>query len=206
MTKFSVLGLAAGASAAALSIPPLKIPTGAPKLDINIFNTHEIHTLSLADISEMVANQTDAPTPQPEFSTFAAAATCSSTRTRMEWHDSSDQTKQNYVDAVKCMLSKPSAGNYPGAKNRYEDFVQVHQTVTDNVHNNRKFIVWHRAFLWAFEQTMRDECGFNDNIPWFDETKFAGRFSQSSIFSSRWLGGINLHGNCVTDGVSVHKH
>ncbi|KAL1597169.1 hypothetical protein SLS60_008751 [Paraconiothyrium brasiliense] len=199
MTKFTLLGLAAGASAAVLSIPSLPIPTGAPKLDVNIFNTHEIHTLSLADISEMVANQNDTA-PEPEFGTFAAAATCSSVRVRTEWHDSSDTTKQNFVNGIKCLLGKASKGSYPGSKNRYEDFVQVHQTVTDNVHNNRKFIVWHRAFLWAFEQVLRDECGFTDTIPWFDETKYAGRFSQSSIFSDKWLGAINLGGNCVTNG------
>lgn len=204
MTKFSLLGFAAGASAAALSIPALNIPTGAPKLDLHVFNTHEIHTLSLADITQMVANQSDAPGPAPDFSTFAAGATCGTTRTRVEWHDSTDTQKQNYVNAMKCMFSRDSAGNYPGSKNRYEDFVQVHQTVTDNVHNNRKFIVWHRAFLWAWEQVLRDECGFTDSLLWFDETKWSGRFSQSSIFSSNWLGAINLGGNCVTDGVSTH--
>jgi tyrosinase len=98
------------------------------------------------------------------------------------------------------LFGKPSKGNYPGSKNRYEDFVQVHQVVTDNVHNNRKFIVWHRAFLWAFEQVLQDECGYTDGVLWFDETKWAGKYSQSSIFSSKWFGGINIGGNCVTDG------
>lgn len=201
MTKFAVLtaALAAGTAAAPASLADI-IPTGAPKLFPSLFETHEIHTLSLSDIVDMVANQTDVEIPMPEFDTFAAAATCSKIKTRTEWHDSSDTTKQNFVNGVKCMLSKPSKGNYPNSKNRYEDFVQVHQVVTDTVHNNRKFIVWHRAFLWAFEKTMEQECNFNDAIPWFDETKFAGRFSQSSIFSSRWLGGINLGGNCVSDG------
>lgn len=203
MTKFTFLTAALAVGASAVPAKRATIPTGAPKLAPAKFETHEIHTLSLSDITDMIANQTDVVIPTPEFSTFAAAATCSSIKVRTEWHDTSDTVKQNFVNGVKCLLAAPSKGNYAGSKNRYEDFVQVHQTVTDNVHNNRKFIVWHRAFLWAFEQVLQDECGFKDPLPWFDETKFAGKFSQSSIFSSKWLGAINLGGNCVTDGVSA---
>jgi tyrosinase len=204
MAKFTLLGLAAAGSVAALNIPlphiSISIPTGAPKIPIKAFETLHSITLSLKDISAMVANQTDGPGPETEFTPFAAQAACSSVKTRVEWHDSSDQTKQNFVDGVKCLLGKSSKGGYPGSKNRYEDFVQVHQSVTDNVHNNRKFIVWHRAFLWTFEQVLRNECGFTDSVPWFDESKFAGRFAQSSIFSKKWLGSIGINGNCVTDG------
>jgi len=199
MTKLSAFtALVAGASAA--SLPVFNPFTGAPKLDPKVFETKPIHTISLTDIVELVRNQTDAPKPEAQFGTFAAAATCSNPRVRVEWDDSTDTQKQNYVNALKCMLGRPSKGNYPGSKNRYEDFVQVHQAVTDNVHNNRKFMVWHRAFLWAFDETLRSECGFTDSLLWFDETKYPGRFSQSSVFSSRWLGAINLGGNCVTDG------
>lgn len=206
MTKFSFLTAALAAGAAAVPAKRADIPTGAPKLTpISKFETHEIMTLSLADITQMVENQTDVVIPAPEFGTFAAGDACSSVKTRTEWHDSSDTTKQNFVNGIKCLLAAPSKGNFPGSKNRYEDFVQVHQTNTDNVHNNRKFIVWHRAFLWAFEQVLKDECGFTDAVPWFDETKFAGKYSQSSIFSAKWLGAINLGGNCVSNGVSIYQ-
>lgn len=200
MTKFAFFTAALAAGASAATIPTKPIPTGAPKLNPAAFETTEIHTLSLADITEMVLNQTKPPEVEPQFSTFATAATCTNPKVRTEWHQTSDTTKQNFVNGIKCLLGKASKGGYPGSKNRYEDFVQVHQAVTDNVHNNRKFIVWHRAFLWAFEKVLEDECGFTDALPWFDETKYAGRFSQSSIFSSQWLGAINLGGNCVTNG------
>lgn len=205
MTKFSLLTAALAAGAAAVPAKRADIPTGAPKLDLHKYETHEIHMLSLSDITEMIQNQTNVVIPQPEFTPFAGQATCSQTRNRVEWHDSSDTQKQNYVNAVKCLFGKPSKGGYAGSKNRYEDFVQVHQSVTDNVHNNRKFIVWHRAFLWAFEQVLRDECSFTDSLLWFDETKYTGRFQDSSIFSSKWLGGINIGGNCVSDGVRVFE-
>ena len=204
MAKLTILTAALAASAAAV---PAKrgIPTGAPKILPSLFETHEIHTLSLADITEMISNQTNVVVPEPEFNPFAGQATCSSVKVRTEWHQTSDTTKQNFVNGVKCLLGKPSKGGFSGSKNRYEDFVQVHQSVTDNVHNNRKFIVWHRAFLWAFEQVMKNECGFNDAIPWFDETKFSGNYAASSVFSSKWLGSINVGGDCVRDGVSKYE-
>lgn len=202
MGKFALMTAALAAGASAATIPTKPIPTGAPKLDLHAFESMPVHTISLSEITDMVLNQVLPPKPELMFSTMATAATCSNPKVRTEWHQTTDQTKQNFVDSLKCLLGKPSKGNYPGSKNRYEDFVQVHQVVTDNVHNNRKFIVWHRAFLWAFEQTLEEECGFTEGVPWFDETKYAGRYSQSSIFSSKWFGGINLHGNCVSDGVS----
>ncbi|KAJ4290193.1 hypothetical protein N0V90_010408 [Kalmusia sp. IMI 367209] len=195
MAKFAFLAaFLAGASAAVL--PRADIPTGAPKLPLSAFETKPVHMLSLEELVALVNNGTQ---QGPKFDGMGIAATCTSSRTRPEWHSTSDAVKQKFVDAIKCMLRNPSKG-YPGAQNRYEDFVQVHQTVADNVHNNRKFIVWHRAYLWAFEEALRGECGYTESIPWFDETKYAGKFSQSSIFSSKWFGAINLAGNCVSDG------
>ncbi|KAK3201173.1 hypothetical protein GRF29_213g1271195 [Pseudopithomyces chartarum] len=200
MAKLTFLTAALAAGAAAVPAKRANIPTGAPKIALSLFETHEMHFLTLSDITEMITNQTDVVIPAPEFNPFAGQATCSSVKVRTEWHQTSDTTKQNFVNGLKCLLGKPSKGGFSGSKNRYEDFVQVHQSVTDNVHNNRKFIVWHRAFLWAFEQVLQNECNFNDPIPWFDETKFSGKFADSSIFSSKWLGSINTGGDCVRDG------
>lgn len=197
MTKVAILATwFAGASAALL--PRADIPTGAPKVPLSAFQSKIPPILPPEELVALVANGTQHG-PQVNGSQ-SIAATCTTVRTRPEWDNASDAYKQKFVDAVKCLMTSPSKGIYPGATNRYEDFVQVHQTVADNVHNNRKFIVWHRAYLWAFEETLRSECGYTESLPWFNETKYPGTFSKSSVFSSKWFGGINLHGNCVTDG------
>ncbi len=36
-------------------------------------------------------------------------------------------------------------------------------------------------------------------MPWFDETKYAGNFPASSIFTSNYFGSLTSGGNCVTD-------
>jgi tyrosinase len=131
----------------------------------------------------------------------AAAATCSNPRVRTEWENYPDTDRQAFTSAVQCLMGRPPNGQFSQSRSRYEDMVALHQTLTPNVHGSAKFLIWHRYYLWTFEQLLRDECGFDRNFPWFDETKFAGRFAQSSIFSSQWFGSVNVGGNCVTDGV-----
>lgn len=131
-----------------------------------------------------------------------ARATCSSVRTRMEWDSFPDSGKQQFVDAIKCLMGRAPSGQFSNARSRYEDFVALHQRLTPNVHQNSKFLLWHRYFLWTFESVLRDECGYQLSVPWFDETRYAGRFAQSSIFSDKWLGGLALGGDCVRNGVS----
>lgn len=136
------------------------------------------------------------------MSVNAAAATCSTVRVRTEWDSTSTAERQNFVDSLKCLMAKPPSGQFSASKSRYEDFTALHQTLTPRVHSNSKFLLWHRYLLWTWEQELREQCGLTGTLPWFDETKYAGKFGQSSIFSSQWFGGIGLGGACVTDGVS----
>lgn len=138
-----------------------------------------------------------------ELKRFEKRATCSNPRTRTEWDSYSNSDRQSYINSIKCLMSKPPSGQFSVSKNRYDDLVGLHQKLTPNVHGNAKFLLWHRYFVWTFEQLLRNECGFTANLPWFDETRYAGNFAASSIFSSQWFGSINVGGNCVTDGVSI---
>lgn len=137
-----------------------------------------------------------------EDETMSTLATCSNVRVRQEWDSYSDSDRQAFISSVRCLMQRPPNGQFSQSKSRYEDMVALHQTLTPNVHLNSKFLLWHRYFLWTFEQLLRDECGFDRNLPWWDETRYSGRFAQSSIFSSQWFGSANIQGRCVTDGVS----
>lgn len=134
---------------------------------------------------------------------MSTAATCSNPRIRTEWDSYSNSDRQAFVSAIRCLQNKGPSGQFSQARSRYEDLVALHQILTPNVHGNAKFLIWHRYYLWTFEDILRTECGFDRNLPWFDETRYAGRFDQSSIFSDQWFGGINANGNCITNGVSI---
>ncbi|EMD93666.1 hypothetical protein COCC4DRAFT_54796 [Bipolaris maydis ATCC 48331] len=129
-----------------------------------------------------------------------SAQRCANPTIYIEWDRSNDDQRQKYFDAFKCLMSRPPSGQFAASKSRYEDLTALHQTLTPNVHDNGKFLPWHRAFIQLLRRLMHDECGYNGPMIWFDETRYAGRFAQSSLFSSKWLGSLGINGRCVTDG------
>lgn len=130
---------------------------------------------------------------------------CGNPSNRVEWRSYPTRSKRAFVDAIACLQSRPASGNFPPATSRYEDFVRLHQAWTPNIHNNDLFLIWHRYFVWAFEQALRNECGFNEaGLPWWDETRDAGRFAASPVFTAEYFGslpkGNGTAGTCITDG------
>ncbi|KAI1124082.1 hypothetical protein F5Y10DRAFT_39443 [Nemania abortiva] len=135
---------------------------------------------------------------------------CPNPNIRFEWDDYSTSDKQAFVSAIKCLINKPASGRFSPSKNRYEDFVRLHQSYAPNIHSRstsqqtHKFLLWHRYFVWAFEQVLRDECGFNRAMPWWDEKKWAGKFAQATIFTTQYFGTLpgatNGAGTCISNG------
>jgi tyrosinase len=116
-----------------------------------------------------------------------------------------DSDKKAYATAIKCLMDAPSKGQ-TGAKSRWEDLASLHQQQNTKIHGVGQFLPWHRYFLHVQETVLRTECGYNGPLPWWDETKDAGRFEQSPVFDSRYLGSARVKTNnglgaCVTDGL-----
>ncbi|KAI0858486.1 hypothetical protein F4860DRAFT_302815 [Xylaria cubensis] len=133
--------------------------------------------------------------------TETASASCAANpNIRFEWDNYSASDRQALMSAFKCLMNKPPSGAFPPSTSRWEDFARLHQMYTPNVHQNQKFLPWHRYFIWSFEQVLREECGFNRAFFWFDETKHAGAFSASDAFSAPYLGTLGSTSHCVTDG------
>ncbi|KAI2469107.1 Di-copper centre-containing protein [Annulohypoxylon bovei var. microspora] len=150
-----------------------------------------------------------APTTAQEITTedAAAAGTCdrNNPAIRYEWRNYSADDRKAYVNAIKCLMDKPSSGNFQGSKNRYEDIVSVHQQLTPNIHQRAVFLPWHRYYVSVFESLMREECGFNRAFPWWDETLDAGKFAQSDLFTDAYFGPLPAktsdgQGTCIQSG------
>ncbi|KAF2478297.1 Di-copper centre-containing protein [Lindgomyces ingoldianus] len=185
-----------GAAPDLVSAAALPSPSLAPALPLSAFNFTIVKPLTLEE-----AQSGGKHSPEVHSALVAAAAaTCTNPRVRTEWDSYSTSDRTAFVNALKCLLGKPASGQFSQARNRYEDLVSLHQTLTPNVHGNSKFLIWHRYFVWTFEDILRTECGFDRNLPWFDETRYPGKFSQSSVFSNEWFGAIGIGGNCVTNG------
>lgn len=76
--------------------------------------------------------------------------------------------KKDYTSAVNCLLNKPSKlepGFAPGARSRFDDFVAVHINQTMSIHGTGNFLTFHRYFTWAYENALREECGYRGYQP-----------------------------------------
>ncbi|KAF2130893.1 Di-copper centre-containing protein [Dothidotthia symphoricarpi CBS 119687] len=104
---------------------------------------------------------------------------------RREWSTLSKSEKLNYIDAVKCLAKKPArtpAAIASGARNRYDDFVVTHLQQTPYIHVTGNFLTWHRYFTWAYEQTLRNECGYKGYQPYYNWPRWADDPTKSPLF------------------------
>ncbi|KAH7125506.1 hypothetical protein B0J11DRAFT_308009 [Dendryphion nanum] len=118
---------------------------------------------------------------------LAKSKTCTKDKlqVRREWGDITAAEKKAYIAAVLCITSKPSklsATTYPGAKTRYDDFVAIHIKNSLTIHGTGNFLSWHRYYTWAYEQTLRTECGYNGTQPYWDWGRWAQSPETSPIF------------------------
>lgn len=44
------------------------------------------------------------------------------------------------------------------------------------------FLTWHRYFTWAYQQALRDECGYEGYAPYWNWFTHADNFSASPVF------------------------
>ncbi|EMD95855.1 hypothetical protein COCC4DRAFT_124481 [Bipolaris maydis ATCC 48331] len=102
--------------------------------------------------------------------------------------------RKAYIEAVQCLRRLPPKSDpswAPAAKNRFDDFVAIHVNQTLYIHGNGLFLTWHRYFVWAYEQALRDECGYKGYQPYWDWFAHADNIYESPVFdgSDTSLGG-----------------
>ncbi|KAL2062516.1 hypothetical protein VTL71DRAFT_6782 [Oculimacula yallundae] len=104
---------------------------------------------------------------------------------RRNWDHLSPDDRTSYINAVLCLMNRPSLLNqeqYPGAKSRYDDFVAVHINQTLSIHGTGNFLGWHRYFVFTYEQTLRNECGYKGYQPYWNWGTNAANPSKSPVF------------------------
>lgn len=96
--------------------------------------------------------------------TSSAKTRCINPRQRKEWRRLAGSEKQEYINAVKCLMSKPSTFT-PGST-RYDDFAYLHTKAGTITHYAASFLPWHRYFIHLFEKALIEECSFLGTIAW----------------------------------------
>lgn len=104
---------------------------------------------------------------------------------RRSWSALNATERTDYLKAVGCLYSKPnriSNDIVPGARNRLDDFTYSHINQTNFIHVSGLLFPWHRQFVWAYEQALREECGYKGSLAYWDWSEYAGNQSLSPVF------------------------
>ncbi|KAL6710040.1 hypothetical protein ACN47E_009831 [Coniothyrium glycines] len=120
---------------------------------------------------------------------------------RREWATFTTTEKKGYISAVKCMSKLPGKtpkAECPGCRNRYDDFLSTHMKATFTIHITGNFLAWHRYFTWAYEQTLRKECGYKGQHPYYNWPRWSDDPSKSPLLdgSATSIGGNGVLG-CI---------
>lgn len=50
------------------------------------------------------------------------------------------------------------------------------------IHLTGNFLYWHRMFVWTFEQTLRNECGYQGYLPYWNYAKTSEDLLNSPMY------------------------
>jgi tyrosinase len=117
-------------------------------------------------------------------------------------HDWKDEDKKAYLAAQQCVMGTPAKLNkMPGAKTRWDELVGLHQLMALQIHSTGQFLPFHRYLLHG-QQYLLSECGYTGPLPYWDETRDAGKFASAPVFDSVLGFGGNGQGakSCVPNG------
>ncbi|KAF4778605.1 hypothetical protein HER10_EVM0007635 [Colletotrichum scovillei] len=138
------------------------------------------------ELSEVQAQAIEALQAAEGDGTFGKRDSCTlfNARVRRDWNSLSGSEKKAYTSAVNCLLTKPSklTDFAPGARSRYDDFVAVHINQTLSIHGTGNFLTWHRYFTWAYENALRQECGYNGYQPYWNWLSYREDPSKAPMF------------------------
>ncbi|KAL5037239.1 hypothetical protein RTP6_004706 [Batrachochytrium dendrobatidis] len=127
---------------------------------------------------------------------------CINLSVRREFRELTQRQRDNYVKAVRCLQTTPSSMNkemqHPSL---YYDLVNLHRTASAVAHTTAMFLPWHRVFIQTFEDLMRDRCGYEDPLPYWDWSLDSQAPERSEVWSPNFMGGNgNAVTQCVTNG------
>ncbi|RPA76178.1 Di-copper centre-containing protein [Ascobolus immersus RN42] len=111
---------------------------------------------------------------------------CKQVLKRRAWHKLTNREKKSYLDAVVCLMNKPTKTKLPFAVSRFDDFIKLHQLQANRIHGDGWFLPFHRIQMARYEQVLRSECGYKGAQPYWDEPRDAGRFSTAEIFDDEF--------------------
>ncbi|KFA69870.1 hypothetical protein S40285_08983 [Stachybotrys chlorohalonatus IBT 40285] len=86
-------------------------------------------------------------------------------------------TPQTIRVRKECLYS-----DIPGARSRFDDFGVLHYRLTNFVHLSASFLLFHRYYIWTYEEALRTECSYNGHFPYWNWGEDAHDVESSPVF------------------------
>lgn len=118
---------------------------------------------------------------------------------RREWGDMTDEQRSDFINATLCLMKAPSQApkdQFPGARNRYDDFVAYHLTNAGTLHDTIGLFPAHKYFLLAYETALRNECGYKGYHPYMNYDRYTKDPKNSALFNGNMT---SMGGNGAPD-------
>lgn len=92
-----------------------------------------------------------------------------------------------YRKAVECLMNAPQVYENvtDGPRSLFDSFGVLHYYLTPAVHNSAYFLLFHRLYVWTFEEKLRTECGYTGAFPYWEvsiEPQLCSPFFRSRHF------------------------
>ncbi|KAK1520758.1 monooxygenase [Colletotrichum costaricense] len=132
------------------------------------------------------------------------ATKCGKLFERKEWRTLTQDEKSGWAGAVKCLGSirhqrlsfTPEQTVLEGMRSLYDDFSYSHAAVEHSAHRNVYFLPWHRWFLYLFDASLRQNCGYGGPTPYWDWSRDHADLVGSSVFEDSPEFGLGGTGDC----------
>ncbi|QRV80132.1 tyrosinase [Ceratobasidium sp. AG-Ba] len=126
------------------------------------------------------------------------AGNCTSPAVHVEWRSLTQDQRNSFHNAVKCLRTKTSSG-----VTLFDRYPSVHSDLFGQVHYVAQFLPWHRWFLYLRRLDLQD-CGYTGPTPYWDWTIDSPKLSSSDIWDpTTGFGGNGNKGSsshCVENG------
>lgn len=117
-------------------------------------------------------------------------------------HTLANPEKKAYIDAVLCLMAKPTTSGFDGSQSIWDDLTYVHRVNTNIIHNVGALLPWHRYCTYLHETLLRQECGYTGFQPYWETVRDVGHVINASILDP--VTGFGCNGTsenlCVPDG------
>ncbi|KAI1342730.1 hypothetical protein F5Y15DRAFT_428693 [Xylariaceae sp. FL0016] len=111
------------------------------------------------------------------------SCTKDSVHVRKEWRNIPGPERTSFVKAVECLMAQPNVyPNVTGPRSMFDSFGVLHYKLTPYVHNSAYFLLFHRLYIWTYEEKLRTLCGYTGAFPYWEWGLDAGSVEKSPIF------------------------